>query len=76
MFLWQGQPTARDALLLIICSIVTAFTMAVRGHPFVGIFAGIGSVGANEKQLKAHGTRYEKVYVHAADHASYYPGQQ
>ena len=34
----------------------------------------IGSVGANEKQLKAHGTRYEKVYVHAADHASYYPG--
>ena len=34
----------------------------------------IGSVGANEKQLKAHGTRYEKVYVHAADHAGYYPG--
>lgn len=34
----------------------------------------IGSVGANEKQLKAHGTRYEKIYVHAADHASYYPG--
>ncbi|EEF7347166.1 CoA-disulfide reductase [Salmonella enterica] len=33
----------------------------------------IGSVGANEKQLKAHGTRYEKVYVHAADHAGYYP---
>lgn len=34
----------------------------------------IGSVGANEKQLKAHGTRCEKVYVHAADHAGYYPG--
>jgi NADPH-dependent 2,4-dienoyl-CoA reductase/sulfur reductase-like enzyme len=34
----------------------------------------IGSVGANEKQLKVHGTRYEKVYVHAADHAGYYPG--
>ena len=33
-----GQPTARDALLLIICSIVTAFTMAVRGHPFVRYF--------------------------------------
>ncbi len=36
----------------------------------------IGSVGANEKQLKVHGTRYEKVYVHAADHAGYYPGQR
>ncbi|OAT77660.1 CoA-disulfide reductase [Mangrovibacter phragmitis] len=34
----------------------------------------IGSCGANEKQLAARGRRYEKVYVHSADHASYYPG--
>lgn len=34
----------------------------------------VGSCGVNEKQLKAQGTRYEKVYVHGADHASYYPG--
>lgn len=34
----------------------------------------IGSCGASEKQLKAYGTRYEKVYVHGADRASYYPG--
>ncbi len=34
----------------------------------------IGSCGANEKQLAARGRRYEKVYAHSADHASYYPG--
>ncbi|EMY1073324.1 FAD-dependent oxidoreductase [Salmonella enterica] len=34
----------------------------------------IGSCGASEKQLKTHGTRYEKIYLHGADHASYYPG--
>lgn len=32
------------------------------------------SVGANEKRLKAQGVAYEKVYVHPASHASYYPG--
>ncbi len=32
------------------------------------------STGASEKQLKAQGERYEKVYVHALDHAGYYPG--
>lgn len=33
-----------------------------------------GGTGMNEKQLKASGRPYEKVYVHANDHASYYPG--
>ncbi|WPD73876.1 FAD-dependent oxidoreductase [Dickeya fangzhongdai] len=34
----------------------------------------VGCVGMNEKALQRSGTRYQKVYVHAADHASYYPG--
>jgi NADPH-dependent 2,4-dienoyl-CoA reductase/sulfur reductase-like enzyme/peroxiredoxin family protein/rhodanese-related sulfurtransferase/TusA-related sulfurtransferase len=33
-----------------------------------------GMTGLNEKQLKGKGIRYEKVYVHPAAHASYYPG--
>jgi NADPH-dependent 2,4-dienoyl-CoA reductase/sulfur reductase-like enzyme/rhodanese-related sulfurtransferase len=32
------------------------------------------STGASEKLLKALGTKYEKIYVHGADHAGYYPG--
>ncbi|KFZ37859.1 CoA-disulfide reductase [Shewanella mangrovi] len=34
----------------------------------------IASTGHNEKSLKRLGINYEKVYVHAASHASYYPG--
>lgn len=33
-----------------------------------------GMTGASEKTLRAAGTRYAKVYLHAPDHASYYPG--
>ncbi|MDR9829525.1 FAD-dependent oxidoreductase [Vibrio sp. FNV 38] len=36
----------------------------------------VASTGKNEKQLKRDGTRYEKVYVHTASHASYYPGAE
>ncbi len=36
----------------------------------------IASVGLNEKALQRDNLRYEKVFVHAADHASYYPGSQ
>lgn len=34
----------------------------------------IASVGLNEKVLRCMNMDYEKVYVHAANHASYYPG--
>ncbi len=34
----------------------------------------IGMTGMSEKALKKAGTHYEKVYVHPASHASYYPG--
>ncbi|MGI6241215.1 MAG: FAD-dependent oxidoreductase [Candidatus Omnitrophota bacterium] len=33
----------------------------------------IGMTGASEKTLKRLGLPYEKIYVHAASHASYYP---
>lgn len=36
----------------------------------------VASTGKNEKQLKREGTNYEKVYVHTASHASYYPGAE
>ncbi|MDW3640230.1 FAD-dependent oxidoreductase [Vibrio sp. 1291-1] len=36
----------------------------------------VASTGKNEKQLKASGTEYQKVYVHTASHASYYPGAE
>ncbi|OBT07963.1 CoA-disulfide reductase [Vibrio sp. UCD-FRSSP16_10] len=36
----------------------------------------IASTGKNEKQLKRDGVSYEKVYVHTASHASYYPGAE
>lgn len=36
----------------------------------------VASTGKNEKSLKAEGTAYEKVYVHTASHASYYPGAE
>ncbi|GGI80290.1 FAD-dependent oxidoreductase [Shewanella gelidii] len=34
----------------------------------------IASTGLNEKRLKRDQVAYEKVYVHTASHASYYPG--
>ncbi|OED51423.1 CoA-disulfide reductase [Aliivibrio fischeri] len=34
----------------------------------------IASTGKNEKTLKHEGISYEKVFVHTASHASYYPG--
>jgi NADPH-dependent 2,4-dienoyl-CoA reductase/sulfur reductase-like enzyme/peroxiredoxin family protein/TusA-related sulfurtransferase/rhodanese-related sulfurtransferase len=34
----------------------------------------IGMTGMNEKSLKRIGRAYEKIYVHPASHASYYPG--
>lgn len=36
----------------------------------------IASTGQNEKQLKRDGIIYEKVFVHTASHASYYPGAE
>ncbi|EGR1041531.1 CoA-disulfide reductase [Vibrio cholerae] len=36
----------------------------------------VASNGKNEKQLKREGIAYEKVYVHTASHASYYPGAE
>lgn len=36
----------------------------------------VASTGKNEKQLKRAGITYEKVYVHTASHASYYPGAE
>ncbi|WP_087020434.1 FAD-dependent oxidoreductase [Thaumasiovibrio subtropicus] len=36
----------------------------------------VASTGKNEKQLQREGTDYEKVYVHTASHASYYPGAE
>ena len=34
----------------------------------------VASTGVNEKTLKKQGLRYEKVHVHPASHAGYYPG--
>jgi NADPH-dependent 2,4-dienoyl-CoA reductase/sulfur reductase-like enzyme/peroxiredoxin family protein/TusA-related sulfurtransferase/rhodanese-related sulfurtransferase len=34
----------------------------------------VGMTGTNEKNLKRLKTPYEKIYIHAASHASYYPG--
>ncbi|WP_025675005.1 FAD-dependent oxidoreductase [Salinivibrio socompensis] len=36
----------------------------------------VASVGQNEKQLKQANIDYQKVYVHAASHAGYYPGAE
>ncbi len=34
----------------------------------------VATTGMNEKNLKRTGAKYEKIYVHPADHAGYYPG--
>lgn len=36
----------------------------------------VASTGLNEKYLRRSGMAYEKIYVHPASHASYYPGAQ
>ncbi|WP_432455587.1 FAD-dependent oxidoreductase [Agarivorans sp. QJM3NY_29] len=36
----------------------------------------VASTGLNEKSLQAKGLEYQKVYLHAASHAGYYPGAQ
>ncbi|PMH41385.1 CoA-disulfide reductase [Vibrio sp. 10N.286.49.B3] len=36
----------------------------------------VASTGKNEKQLIRDGVTFEKVYVHTASHASYYPGAE
>ncbi|MGF1685430.1 FAD-dependent oxidoreductase [Photobacterium japonica] len=36
----------------------------------------VAATGQNEKQLKRDGVHYEKVFVHTASHASYYPGAE
>ncbi|MGR5542715.1 CoA-disulfide reductase, partial [Vibrio campbellii] len=36
----------------------------------------VASTGKNEKQLLREGIAFEKVYVHTASHASYYPGAE
>lgn len=46
-----------------------------QGTAIVGVFEMAAAMtGFSEKALKAAGTPYEKVYVHPADHAGYYPG--
>lgn len=48
-----------------------------QGTSIVKIFdLAVASVGKNEKVLKREGINYEKVYVHTASHAGYYPGAE
>ncbi|HFG2006732.1 TPA: FAD-dependent oxidoreductase [Vibrio cholerae] len=50
---------------------------ATQGTAICKIFdLAVASTGKNEKQLKREGIAYEKVYVHTASHASYYPGAE
>ena len=46
-----------------------------QGTAIVGFFDLVAAVtGPGEKALKRAGTSYEKVYIHANQHAGYYPG--
>ena len=46
-----------------------------QGTAIVKVFdLAVGMTGLSEKVLQRHGRLYEKVYVHPASHASYYPG--
>ncbi len=48
-----------------------------QGTAIVKIFdLAVASVGKNEKLLKRDNIAYEKVYVHTASHAGYYPGSE
>lgn len=58
-----------------ICGKTPAFN-GVQGTAICGVFdLAVASTGASEKALKRAGIKdYDKVYVHAANHAGYYPG--
>lgn len=46
-----------------------------QGSAIIGLFdRTVAMTGQSEKALKREGMLYEKVYVHPADHAGYYPG--
>jgi NADPH-dependent 2,4-dienoyl-CoA reductase/sulfur reductase-like enzyme/rhodanese-related sulfurtransferase len=48
-----------------------------QGTAIVRLFDCVAATtGANERSLHKSGTLYEKVYVHPANHATYYPGAQ
>ncbi|EHB0481257.1 FAD-dependent oxidoreductase, partial [Escherichia coli] len=50
------------------------FYLGTQGTSICKAFSlSIASCGVNEKQLKTRNIRYEKIYVHATDHATYYP---
>ncbi|WP_417731463.1 FAD-dependent oxidoreductase [Rosistilla oblonga] len=48
-----------------------------QGTAIVGVFEKTAAMtGLSEKVLQRIGTPYEKVYIHPADHAGYYPGAE
>ncbi|WP_063659517.1 FAD-dependent oxidoreductase [Aliivibrio fischeri] len=50
---------------------------ATQGTAICKVFdLAVASTGKNEKALKREGISYEKVFVHTASHASYYPGAE
>lgn len=55
----------------------TEHYLGTQGTAICKIFdLAVASVGQNEKQLKLADIDYQKVYVHAASHAGYYPGAE
>ncbi|MPS31066.1 MULTISPECIES: FAD-dependent oxidoreductase [unclassified Salinivibrio] len=55
----------------------TEHYLGTQGTAICKIFElAVASVGQNEKQLKQANIDYQKVYVHAASHAGYYPGAE
>ena len=54
-----------------------AFYRGTQGTTIVGIFDKTAAMtGASEKALKRAGRAYRKVYVHANNHAGYFPGAE
>jgi NADPH-dependent 2,4-dienoyl-CoA reductase/sulfur reductase-like enzyme len=48
-----------------------------QGTAIVGVFEMAAAMtGLSEKVLKAAGTPYQKIYIHPANHAGYYPGSK
>ncbi len=48
-----------------------------QGTGIVGVFDyTLGLTGASEKALRRAGMAYERIYIHALHHASYYPGAE
>ncbi len=48
-----------------------------QGTAIVGVFEmATAMTGLSEKVLKAAGTPYQKIYIHPANHAGYYPGSK